>query len=183
MFAEYALLVFFVPKKVYLIFYHLIKEIVPIQCVCSKWSLCLPVLSTRSLSWGKLFVCRQHFWDGLSLQRDLRVFMRGTQVSGSGRGGCSANRKGDLLRSFASRSPLFRSATRPVKYILGGMSPLWLRFPFTPWLEQSEDNYFTCACGVQGSGGWSCQKTVKSRPSCDCTWGRRGTTASSAPWI
>lgn len=75
----------------------------------------------------------------------------------------------DLLRSFASRSPLFRSATRPVKYILGGMSPLWLRFPFTPWLEQSEDNYFTCACGVQGSGGWSCQKTVKSRPSCDCT--------------
>ena len=94
------------------------------MCVCSKRSIYLPVLSARSLSWGKLLVCKQHFRDGFSWEFDLQIFVPGTQVSGSGRGGCLANRKVDLPMSFASPSPLSCSAPRLVSYLLGDVTAL-----------------------------------------------------------
>lgn len=49
-----------------------------------------------------------------------------------------------------------------------GVSRPGLRFPFTPSLLEQFDNYSTRAGGAQMGGA---EKTAKSCPSCNCTWG------------
>ena len=79
----------------------------------------------------------------------MQIFVPGTQVSGSGRGGCSANGKVDLPRLFASPSPLSCSAAGLVSCLLGDVTALaTVSFSlFSCWSDLMVA--FPCACSTQ----------------------------------
>lgn len=114
----------------------------------------------------------------------MQIFVPRTQVSGSGRGGCSANRKADLPRLFASPSPLSCSATRLVSYLLGGCHSSGYNFLsllscWSDLMGACRSRHYEC---MRHSGGWSCQKTVGSCSFCDGTLGRLGITVLPLQW-